>query len=156
MENKTTPEELISIPNIINFNPRIVDREALEQMLSAHELKYIENLIQVEEEKKIFDENVNDFSKYPQEIQEKAIELSVKAMYDPGFYERERIDKDLHLPIQIAGVIKSKKDEIKLKTWKVEYHARLIDRMREMIEENGRYKRMIEKGKKIKPFLFWK
>lgn len=131
--NEKTTEALVELskPSIIAaFNPRFVGVEALDQMIGAHQLKYIEALIQAEEEEKLAIENAKDFAKYEPEIQATAFEHAEKAKYDPDYFTRAKIDPEFFMPIQLVGVILSKKEEAKQKTWKAEYHGRLIERLR--------------------------
>ena len=127
-------EELLTPFPIETFDPSLMDSEAVKQMISAHQLKYVEHLIQSEEENKLAQINMDDFSKYSPEVQAKAIEIAKAAKYDPSYYEKNaNIDKDLYMPIQLVGVIEGKKEEAKLKTWNVAYHARLIERLRNFL-----------------------
>lgn len=136
-----------------NFSPRYVGSNALEQMILGHQLKYIENLIQAEEENKLAEENSRDLSAYAPEIQAAAFEHAEKAMYDPDYFVRNKIDTDLIKPIQIVGVIKAKREEAKQKTWKVDYHARLINRLREF---KLSARRIEKQDSLLKRFIFWK
>lgn len=113
-----------------SFSPRYVGVKALDQMISAHQLKYIDFLIQAEEENKLLEENVSDFLAYPEAIQISALEHAEKAKYDPEYFVRNKIDNDIIKPINIVQIIDAKRDEAKTKTWKVDYHARLINRLR--------------------------
>lgn len=145
--------ELMKPYPVSSFSPRYVDANALEQMISAHQLKYIENLIQAEEENKLAIENARDFSAYTPEVQAAALDHAEKAMYDPDYFVRNKIDTDLIKPIQIVGVIKAKKEEAQQKTWKVDYHARLINRLRGFKADARR----IEKQDSfLKRLMFWK
>jgi len=146
-------DELLAPYPVSNFSPRYVGSEALEQMISAHQLKYIENLIQAEEENKLLMENARDFRGYDPAIQESAVNHAEKAKYDPDYFVRNKIDNDLVKPIQIVNVIDAKRDEARQKTWKVEYHARLINRLRGFKAEAIR----IEKRDNfLKRLVFWK
>lgn len=156
MENETKtiePSEglktLAALEGTPLFDASTVDVAALDQMISAHQLKYIEFLIQAEEERKLAVENLNDLqTKYPIEIQEKALEHSEKAMYDPDYFTRNKIDPEFAMPIQLVGVIKAKKEEAKQKIWKLEYHARLVERLRTFRE--------VTSNKELeKPKTFW-
>lgn len=127
-------EELLTPFPIETFDPSLMDADSVKQMLLAHQLKYVEHVIQAEEENKLADINMADFAKYSPEVQARAIEIAHAAKYDPSYYEKNaNIDKDLFMPIQLVGVIEGKKDEAKIKTWNVNYHARLIERLRNFL-----------------------
>lgn len=129
-EQKQKIDELTASYPLSNFSPRYVSKEALDQMISANQLKYIDYLIQAEEENKLLKENIADFKEYPENIQVSALEHAVKAKYDPDYFIRNKIDNDLIKPITIVNVIEAKREEARNKTWKVDYHARLINRLR--------------------------
>lgn len=119
-----------NLPEVINFKSGLVSLESLDQMLKAHELKYIENIIEVEEEQKLVEENMKDFSELPEEIQVKATEEYPKAQADPDYFEREGADKSLAKPMMILSNIDTKRNEVKIKIWKVEYYIRTIKRLK--------------------------
>jgi len=118
---------------IQDFNAGYVGVKALKQMVSANQLKYIDYLIQAEEENKLLVERAEDLAAYPIEIQEAAMNHAEKASIDPDYFTRNQIDPNLYMPIQLVNTIKAKREEAKTKTWKVEYHARLIERLRSFI-----------------------
>jgi hypothetical protein len=122
-------EELKSF-DVPLFRSIIVGEAALDQMISAHQLKYIENLIQTEEEARLLDENARDFRAYDLAVQRKALELAPIVQYDPDYLQRAKVDKELNKPILIAATISAKREEAKNKAWTVNYHARLIERLR--------------------------
>lgn len=137
---------------ISDFSPRYVDRLALEQMIAANQLKYIDYLIQAEEENKLLVENAADFLAYPESIQIACLEHAEKAKYDPTYFERNHIDNELIKPITIVNVIEAKREEARNKTWKVEYHSRLINRLRGFRQTAIR----IEKRDNfLKRLMFW-
>ena len=109
---------------MLNFKCGLVSLESIDQLLM--ELKYIENIIEVEEEQKIVDDNIKDFEELDEEVQKKATEEYPKAQADPDYFEREGADKSLAKPMMIL----SKKNEVKIKTWKVEYYIRTIKRLK--------------------------
>lgn len=133
MEEKKFEEKLAEFLKeqpIESFNSSVISLEAIDQMISAHQLKYLENLIQTEEENKLAKENMHDFLQYPRDIQETAVKHADGAKYDPDYFTKNKIDKELIKPIQILNVIDIKKEEAKTKNWKVLYHARLVERLR--------------------------
>ena len=151
-EQKEKIANLTASYRLSNFSPRYVDRKALDQMISAHQLKYIDFLIQAEEENKLLEENAADLLAYPESIQVAAIEHAAKAKYDPDYFVRNHVDNELIKPITIVNVIEAKREEAQTKTWKVEYHARLINRLRGFretaiaVEKNDSF---------LKKLMFW-
>lgn len=122
--------EVQKLEEVINFKSGLVSLDSLDQMLKAHELKYIENVIEVEEENKLVEENMKDFEAYPEEVQKKVIEEYPKAQADPEYFEREGADNSIAKPMMILSNIDNKKNEVKVKTWKVEYYIRTIKRLK--------------------------
>lgn len=141
-------EVLSNLDLVPSFSPSLVDVKALDQMIGAHQLKYVENLIQAEEEKKLAQGSIDDLNAYPLEIRMKAVELAPLVKYDPDYFQRNKIDNDLIKPIQLASNIDSKKEEAKIKTWKVEYHGRLINRLRSFRLEAEAREQQINRNKK--------
>lgn len=123
-------EEIKNDEAILNFKCGLVSLESIDQLLKAMELKYIENIIEVEEEQKIVDDNIKDFEELDEEVQKKATEEYPKAQADPDYFEREGADKSLAKPMMILSNIDVKKNEVKIKTWKVEYYIRTIKRLK--------------------------
>lgn len=135
MENEKTFDQQISelaeIKDGYQFNPELVSRDSIDQLIKAHELKYVENILEVDEENKLAKDNIKDFLAYDEETQKAAVEAYDKAQRDPEYWNREGVDQKLYKPVLILNNIANKKNEAKIKTWKVEYHARLIGRLTE-------------------------
>jgi len=115
----------------VNFKSSLVSISSIDQLLKGHELKYIETVIEVEEEHKLLEENKDDFSEYPEEIQKKATEEFPKAQGDPDYFDKPENDKEIFKPLAILSNIKNKENEVKVKTWKANYHAQVIRRLRQ-------------------------
>lgn len=115
----------------LKINVDLVSNESLDQMLKAMELKYIENIIEVAEEQKLVDDNIKDFEALDEAIQKKAIEEFPKAQADQDYFEKKGADKSLAKPMMILSNIENKKNEVKIKSWKVEYFARVIGKVKE-------------------------
>lgn len=122
--------EEVKNEEVLNFKCSLVSLESIDQLLKASELKYIDHIIEVEEEQKLVDDNIKDFSELPEEVQKKAIEEYPKAQADQDYFEREGADKSLAKPMMILSNIDVKKNEVKIKTWKVEYYIRTIKRLK--------------------------
>lgn len=133
-------EEIKNDEAILNFKCGLVSLESIDQLLKAMELKYIENIIEVEEEQKIVDDNIKDFEELDEEVQKKATEKYPKAQADPDYFEREGADKSLAKPMMILSNIDVKKNEVKIKTWKVEYYIRTIKRLKAFKETKEKSK----------------
>lgn len=114
----------------VNFKSGLVSLSSIDQLMKGHELKYIETVIEVEEEQKILDENKRDFEEYSEEIQKKATEEFPKAQADPDYFGKPENDKEIFKPLAILSNIENKQNEVKLKTWKAGYHATVIRRLR--------------------------
>lgn len=131
METEKTFEEKIedlkSIRMCKNINPEIISVESIDHLIRAHELKYIENVIEVDEENKLAIENIDDFLGLDNEIQVAAMAAYEHAQRDPNYFSKPGVEQSLILPVQILQNIDNKKNEAKIKTWKVDYHARIID-----------------------------
>jgi len=123
--------DLRELPDFALFRSSVVDTATIKELIIGHQLKYTEKVIECEEEYKLAEENINDFAKYEPAIQESAINHAEKAAYDPAYAERTKLDRDLILPVQIVLNIKNKKNEVKLKKWHIEYHARLVNRLQD-------------------------
>lgn len=123
-------EELKKVPGGSNFHVRNVSVESLNQMIKANELKYIEKVIDSEEENRLVEENLADFLVYPEEIQRLAIAEYPKVQGDPDYFTRDGANKEIIKPCIILGNIENKKNEAKIKNWEVEYRARLINRLK--------------------------
>jgi len=136
MENtKTFDERIADLKNVnqnTHFVPGIASLESLNQMIKAHELKYIEFNLEVSEENKLVEDNIEDFLKYSPEAQEAALAAFEHSKRDPDYFSKPGVDQGLMKPVMILNNIDVKKNEVKIKTWKVEYHARLIRKMKEM------------------------
>lgn len=117
--------------NVPSFKGSVVDLDTIDQYLKANQLKYLDSLIQAEEENKLVEENAKDFMAISREVQELAIKHAEKAMYDSSYFEKTGISKDLIKPIQILATIRAKKEEAKIKSWKIEYYARIVSRLKE-------------------------
>lgn len=123
-------KELSAMSGNSNIKSGIVSYQSLTQMIKAHELKYIENVLEVSEENKLVETNLNDFFAYPEEVQKKALEIRPQANRDPEYFSRPGADTSLIKPLLILDAIDRKKNEAKVKTWKVEYHERLIEKLK--------------------------
>lgn len=123
-------EEIKNDETVLNFKCSLVSLESIDQLLKASELKYIDHIIEVEEEQKLVDDNIKDFSELPEEVQKKAMEEYPKAQADQDYFEREGADKSLAKPMMILSNIDVKKNEVKIKTWKIEYYIRTIKRLK--------------------------
>ena len=131
-QEKTFNEKMESLKNTIDCSPyrsAIVTAESLDQLIKAHELKYVEKVLEVEEELKLVNENMDDFLAYDEAIQKQSIEAYPETQRDPGYFERPNANRDLIKPCMILANIDAKKNEAKIKNWQVEYHARLIERL---------------------------
>ena len=117
--------------NVPSFKGSVVDLETIDQYLKANQLKYLDSLIQAEEENKLVEENAKDFMALSREVQELAIKHAEGAMYDSSYFEKNNISKDLIKPIQILATIRAKREEAKIKSWKIEYYARIVSRLKE-------------------------
>lgn len=126
--------EEVKNEEVLNFKCSLVSLESIDQLLKASELKYIDHIIEVEEEQKLVDDNIKDFSELPEEVQKKAMEEYPKAQADQDYFEREGADKSLAKPMMILSNIDVKKNEVKIKTWKVEYYIRTIKRLKDFKE----------------------
>jgi hypothetical protein len=124
-------EALTTVQSNYDFDPMLVKKSSVSQLIRAHELKYIENILEVEEENKLVYENIDDFLAYPEDVQKRALEAYKKARIDPEYFSGGEADQDLYKPVLILTNIDTKKNEAKVKTWKVEYHARLIGKLTE-------------------------
>jgi hypothetical protein len=133
MENEKTFEqkivELQEVKTGYQFNPEIVAPESIDQLIKAHELKYIENILEVEEENKLVVENIDDFLAYNENIQRAAMITYEDVKRDPEYFNLSKYPGHniaLYKPCMIIANIENKKNEAKIKTWRVEYHTRLI------------------------------
>ena len=117
--------------NVPSFRCSVVDLETIDQYLKANQLKYLDSLIQAEEENKLVEENAKDFMALSREVQELAIKHAEKAMYDSSYFEKNNLSRDLIKPIQILATIRAKREEAKIKSWKIEYYARIVSRLKE-------------------------
>lgn len=117
--------------NVPSFKGSVVDIETIDQYLKANQLKYLDSLIQAEEENKLVEENAKDFMALSREVQELAIKHVEKAMYDSSYFEKNNLSRDLIKPIQILATIRAKREEAKIKSWKIEYYARIVSRLKE-------------------------
>lgn len=117
--------------NVPSFKGSVVDLETIDQYLKANQLKYLDSLIQAEEENKLVEENAKDFMALSREVQELAIKHAEKAMYDSSYFEKNNLSRDLIKPIQILATIRAKREEAKIKSWKIEYYARIVSRLKE-------------------------
>lgn len=133
------------LPNPASFRGALVDDKTLDNLINAHQLKYIENVIEVEEELKLAKENIIDFCALDEELQKKAIEAYPLAQADPDYFAKPEADQKLFKPVLILSNIDNKKNEAKVKTWKVEYHARLIGRLRQFRTEKKLWFRIAKK-----------
>ena len=133
-------EDVKKDETMLNFKCGLVSLESIDQLLKAMELKYIENIIEVEEEQKIVEDNIKDFEELPEEVQKKAIEEFPKAQADEDYFTREGADKSLAKPMMILSNIDVKKNEVKIKTWKVEYYIRTIKRLKDFKETKEKSK----------------
>lgn len=122
--------ELKALDSFNDFKTGLISIDSIDQMIKANELKYIENVLNVEEENKLVTDNLEDFFKYSEEIQREALAVKDKAMTDPDFFNRPGANKDLIKPIMILNNIDVKKNEAKIKNWQVEHRIRLIRRLR--------------------------
>lgn len=126
---KTLEEKMIDLETMgdsFKFDGELIAPESVDQLIKAHELKYMENLLEVEEEKKLVYDNLKDFEAYDEETRAAAFIAKEKAMRDPEYFGKPEADQKLYKPVMILMNIDSKKNEAKIKTWKVDYHARLI------------------------------
>lgn len=141
MDNEKTLEEeineLAQTGEGCEFDPTLVSAESLAQLTKGHELKYVENIMEVEEEKKLALDNLDDFLEFSEEIQAKAIKAYKSAKYDPEYFSREGSDQELYKPVAILANIDNKKNEAKIKTWKVQYHARIIEKLSALRQYSG-------------------
>lgn len=152
MEDKNLDQLLAKLGKpfkIQRFNPEVADYDVLDQMISAHQLKYLELLIQSEEENRLLTENFNDLLTYPEDVQTRAIEMAPKAKFDPEFFVKNNVDEGMRKPIMIVNVIESKRQEAEVKTWQVEYHARLVDRLRSFKKQRAAYERLFKLKKTL-------
>ena len=117
--------------NVPSFKGSVVDIETIDQYLKANQLKYLDSLIQTEEENKLVEENAKDFMALSREVQELAIKHAEKSMYDSSYFEKNNLSRDLIKPIQILATIRAKREEAKTKSWKIEYYARIVSRLKE-------------------------
>jgi len=117
--------------NVPSFKGSVVDIETIDQYLKANQLKYLDSLIQAEEENKLVEENAKDFMALSREVQEQVIKHADRAMYDPSYFEKNNLSQDLIKPIQILATIRAKREEAKIKSWKIEYYARIVSRLKE-------------------------
>lgn len=113
------------------ITPSLLDIGAVDQMLLANQLKYIEAQLDADEENKLFYENIEDFEKYPIEVQNAAIKHVEASQFDSEYFTRNNVDEALHKPMTIYTTIKAKREEAKNKVWTTEYRARLIGRLRD-------------------------
>lgn len=127
--NEEKIKAIMEIPASSPIKLMLVSEDAIDQMIKAHQLKYIENTLEVEEENNLVEVNVKDFLDYPVETQTAAMDIYQRAIADPEFFERPDADKSLIKPVMILSNIENKKNESKIKSWKVEYHVRLISRL---------------------------
>jgi len=135
MENKeqdfeAKKAELVKIPSDEIIQTAKVSIESIDQLLKAHELKYLEKVVEVEEENKLVRDNLTDFLKYPEEIQREALDAYPKAQRDPDYFTRPDANQEVIKPVMILSNIEAKKNESKIKAWTVEYHLRIIARLR--------------------------
>lgn len=129
---KTFGEKLVELKEVkpyFDFNPALVSKQSIKQLIKAHELKYVENIIEVEEEAKLAQDNIEDFLEYDLDVQEAAIAAYEHVTRDPDYFTRPGADQGLYKPVMILQNIANKKNEAKIKTWKVDYHARLIAKL---------------------------
>lgn len=108
----------------------LIDLSAIDQMILANQLKYIDAQLDTDEENKLYFENLKDFRAYPLEVQDAAIKHADASQYDSEYFKRNNVDEALHKPMSIYNTIKAKRDEAKTKAWTVEYRARLINRLK--------------------------
>ena len=115
---------------VSHFSSASVDVESIDQMILANQLKYLDSLIQAEEENNLVKVNAQDFLELPKDIQKEAFKHAEKAMYDRDYFVKNNLPNTLIKPIQILATIKVKRDEAKTKSWKVDYYVRIIERLR--------------------------
>lgn len=123
-------KELCQMSGNDSFKSDVASLKSLNQMIKAHELKYIENILEVAEENKLVTTNLNDFFAYPEKVQKKALEIRPLATRDPEYFSRPGADQSLIKPLLILDAIDRKKNEAKIKSWKIEYHERLIVKLK--------------------------
>lgn len=130
------------------FDTAVVTDDSLNEMTKAHELKYIEYVLQAAEENRLIEENAKDFRQHPAPIQKRALEINAdpKVKYNPNYFQENRVDNALIKPVQQLQAIEAKREEARNKSWKVEYHARLVERLRGLSEKLVRSREEVEKA----------
>ena len=81
LKEATFEEKIEGLKHTIDCAPyrsAIVTAESLDQLIKAHELKYVEKVLEVEEELKLVNENMDDFLVYDEAIQKQAVEAYPK------------------------------------------------------------------------------
>ena len=117
-----------------DLNKNNISIESVKQLIKGHELKYIETSIEITEEQRLVDENCYDFEQFPEDIQTKATEEYPKFQANHEYLDAPETDKEIIKPLMILSNIDNKKNEVKVKTWKMEYHNRVISKLKEIKE----------------------
>jgi hypothetical protein len=120
-----------------NFDPAVVSKASLNQMQKAYELRYIEKVVESEEEQRLVDINMADFEDYDSETKEKATTIFGLVEADPEYFEKPGSDKTLIKPVMILQNIKTKKNEVKIKIWSANYNARLVEKIKSFKREKS-------------------
>ena len=123
-------DDLHNIPEERNFAQELVSELSVDQLIKAHELKYIEKVLEVSEEANLVHVNIEDFDEYPDDVKLAAFNAYEHSKKDPAYFDKPGVDLGLYKPVLILGNIDNKKNEVKLKGWHVDYHSRLIERLR--------------------------
>jgi hypothetical protein len=89
-------------------------------------------------------------------VQSAALKHCDGASVDPEYFKRNGVDEALRKPIMIAAIIKAKREEAKIKTWKVVYHGRLIERLRIFKKQCEAHEQAVARqSEPVKEPTFW-
>jgi len=116
------------------FDMSIVSYEALDQMIKANQLKYIEAALDVVEEQRLRDENIDDFKALSVDVQKQAAKVAEDMNNDPEYFNKHQVDVHIQKAVQIALNIRTKSEEIRTKNWTMQYRSRLVCTLQGFIE----------------------
>lgn len=140
-------KDFLNFPDCKEY--QLVDVQTLKNLIIVHEQKYVNSLLEADGERDLMKVNVGDFLKYDEAIQKTAImhAKAIKYGQDPDYFAKNKIDRDLMLPIQIAQVIEDKRTGVKVLNDKSDFYFNLIRQLRSFLveTENNSRKTFIER-----------
>lgn len=114
------------------FDPTIPTVGSIGQLILANELKYVQHILDADEENKLIEDNAKDIMELPKALRARAtqIALDIENTQDPEYFSKHSVDDKFIKPVQQIRVMINKKEEAKIKSWKAEYRARLVCKLR--------------------------